>query len=183
MSRRIGSLLLLLVFLGCEKADDISATAAAEPIMKLRCICLVAPVFVVERSERLSSMDERTRIRVAPPGTLFAPMSIAEYRSGAVRKSFGARVIAVLESGTELTPVEVWSLASFEISMLAVMARVDEGEFSGRIVDATDLLSTPWKVYLGDGVLHALEATELKGVPLLIPEFAQECEPEGQGAR
>jgi hypothetical protein len=183
MSRRFASVLLLVLLIGCERAEDISAKPAGRPIMRVRCIRLLAPVFVVERSERLSKMDERTRIRVAPPESLFAPMSIEDYRSGKVQKSDGARVVAILESRTELTPVEVWSLASFEISMLSVMARVEQGELAGRIVDATDLLSTPWKVYLGDGQLHAVEARELRGVPLLIPEYAKECEPEGQGAQ
>jgi hypothetical protein len=110
-------------------------------------------------------------------------MSIEEYRSGAELESHGARVVSILESGATLTPIAVWSLNFFEGDLLAVMAGVNGGELSGRVVDATDLLSTPWVVFLGDGEIHAVEARELRGVPLLIPEYAKECEPEGQGAQ
>jgi hypothetical protein len=176
-------MLLFVVVLGCERADDISEMPAVQRIMKPSCIRLVSPVFVVELTERRSSTNERTRIRIAPPGTLFAPMSVEDYRSGKAEVLDLTRVLAVLEPPVTLRPVEAWSLVSFEGRLLAIMARVEGGELSGQVVDVASLLSPWWKVSLSDGVLQPVESKDLEGVPLLIPKYAKECEPEGQGAQ
>ncbi|KAB2958431.1 MAG: hypothetical protein F9K16_13380 [Thermoanaerobaculia bacterium] len=110
-------------------------------------------------------------------------MSVEDYRSGKAEVLDLTRVLAVLEPPVTLRPVEAWSLVSFEGRLLAIMARVEGGELSGQVVDVASLLSPWWKVSLSDGVLQPVESKDLEGVPLLIPEYAKECEPEGQGAQ
>lgn len=140
-SKIAGVLILAIILVGCDDARDISNRDSAREIIN-RCLRTRQELFLVARTTRDQQFAEQTGVLLAPPGSPFAPPSMASYTSGKVVEGGYWRVVRVVPPSTKLIVERVWLLETFEGGAVSTQGRLESGE----IADLSWLMNLEWKL-------------------------------------
>ncbi|MGB6338133.1 MAG: hypothetical protein WBG96_21215 [Thermoanaerobaculia bacterium] len=159
---------------GCARKVEITSNSASS-VLDGKCIEIQEPVFLIKVEEGEIDFPEVSQVRLAPPGSLFAPSGDSTFEVGAEGFDPTVERLSIVRSGTQFQVERVWSLQFFDGDSLVVLARIPTDNRGLVVADVSELVHELWAIDLADGEISAMERKELAGKHVLDKRFAEFC--------